>query len=150
MAAITVSVERESDIGGLPAMIDLKRSLFLVISCSVGVTLMLTTNPGAAAHNSSTSADQSGEALSIRQSFLAHTTPGDGVAATAKLCSAVHQLSFNWRDTIIVPDNWQTSTCQTFARSLGGTHYQLGCANPHSFSWGDKEGSLPVDNQCRW
>jgi len=90
------------------------------------------------------------ENINIREAFLAHTTPGEGTTMPVKLCSAVHALSFSWRDTVVVPDNWKAGTCENFAKSLGGSHYQLGCANQSSFSWGNKDGSLPADNQCRW
>jgi hypothetical protein len=90
------------------------------------------------------------ERYSIRDGFVAHTTPGVGSPTEVKLCSAVHALSFSWRDTLVVSDNWKAATCQNFANSLGGSHYQLGCGNPRSFSWGDKNGSLPPDNQCGW
>jgi len=90
------------------------------------------------------------ENFRIHEAFLAHTTPGAGTTMPVKLCSAVHAFSFSWRDTVVAPNNWTAATCKNFANSLGGSHYQLGCANPSSFSWGDKDGSLPADNHCHW
>jgi len=88
------------------------------------------------------------KSVSIRDSFMAHTTTSTGVTTPVKLCSGVH--AFSWRQTMLVPDNWKAATCQNFANSIGLTEYQLGCANPNSFSWGNMHGSTPADNQCGW
>lgn len=88
--------------------------------------------------------------ITIPEAYLPHTTAGAGAPKPAKICSAVHALSFSWRDSIVAPDDWGKASCQNFANSLGTTEYQLGCANLGSFSWGNKNGSAPPDNQCKW
>jgi hypothetical protein len=88
--------------------------------------------------------------ITIPEAYLPHTTAGAGATKPAKICSAVHALSFSWRDSIVVPDDWGKASCQNFAHSLGTTEYQLGCANLGSFSWGNRNGSAPADNQCKW
>jgi hypothetical protein len=88
--------------------------------------------------------------ITIPEAYLPHTTAGAGATKPAKICSAVHALSFSWRDSIVAPDDWGKASCQNFANSLGTTEYQLGCANLGSFSWGNKNGSVPPDNQCKW
>lgn len=133
----------------LLVMSDHKQSLSIILACSCLCAIPLFANRilRASGQNSTSSAE---EISNVRAAFLAHTTKGAGTTVPAKLCSAVHAMSFNWRDTIIVPDDWRVATCQNFANSLGGSHYQLGCANPGSFSWGNNEGSLPPENQCHW
>lgn len=96
------------------------------------------------------STQQTNDSVDIREAILPHTTPGTGTATHKKLCSAVHTLNLDWRDTVIVSDDWNAATCKTFAKSLGLTQYQLGCANSNSFSWGDRNGSSPGENQCGW
>jgi hypothetical protein len=85
----------------------------------------------------------------IKGSFAEHTTAAVvAITTPVKLCSGV--LAPNWRDTITVPDGWKAGTCQGFATSIGTSAYQLGCANPNSFSWGNMNGGTPPDNQCGW
>jgi hypothetical protein len=126
----------------------MKQSLIiLVFICLATVVLINRGNVRAKATHLTPPQDES---VKINEAFLAHTTRGAGATVPAKLCSAVHELSFNWRETVVAPDNWNASTCQNFANSLGGTHYQLGCANKSSFSWGNKDGGLPEENECHW
>jgi hypothetical protein len=88
--------------------------------------------------------------ITIPEAYLPHTTAGAGATKPAKICSAVHAFSFSWRDSVVAPDDWGKASCQNFANSLGTAEYQLGCANSGSFSWGNKNGSAPTDNQCKW
>jgi hypothetical protein len=128
--------------------IAMKQSLIVLGCVCLGAVVLVNNRSLRAWAKYSTASTQ--ESINIRDSFLAHTTPGAGTTVPVKLCGAVHALSFSWRETVVAPDNWKAATCQNFANSLGGSHYQLGCANPSSFSWGNKDGSLPADNQCRW
>jgi len=125
----------------------LQSRLILTYVCLGGALLVHNRSLGASPKDSTSPAHRS---TTLPEAFLAHTTPGAGAPTPAKLCSAVHHLSFNWRDTVMVPDNWKAPTCQNLANSLGATQYQLGCANSGSFSWGNRQGSLPADNQCGW
>jgi hypothetical protein len=90
--------------------------------------------------------------MTIKESLTAsHTTAAladTGISTSVKLCSGV--LAPNWRDTITVPDSWKAGTCQGFASSIGTSAYQLGCANPDNFSWGNPNGGTPPDNRCNW
>jgi hypothetical protein len=126
----------------------MKQSLIILAYVCLGVAVLIDNGNLGAKPKHSTPPQK--ESLGIHESFLAHTTRGAGAAKPAKLCSAVHELSFSWRETVTAPDNWTAATCQNFSNSLGGSHYQLGCANTSSFSWGNKDGSLPEDNQCHW
>jgi hypothetical protein len=53
------------------------------------------------------------------------------------VCSGVNPGQF--RDSIVVPDNWCASSCQSWATSIGASHYQLGRLNQNGsggvFSW---------------
>jgi len=117
--------------------------MILIFLCAAGLAKGMRLR--AAVRDAQSSA---GKSFNIREGFVAHTTPGAGVPMPTKLCSAVYP--FNWRDTVAVPDTWKASSCQNFAHSLGKAQYQLGCANPSSFSWGDANGSIPEDNRCGW
>lgn len=117
--------------------------MIFVFVCAAGLARQVRMR--AAVRDSPSSAAKT---FNIREGFVAHTTAGAGVSLPTKLCSAVHP--FNVRDTIAVPDTWKAGSCQNFANSLGIGEYQLGCANPGSFSWGNTSGSPPEDNQCGW
>ena len=125
-----------------------KRPLITLICICLGVAALIKVTRLRASANDSKS--QAGGSVDLGAAFQPHTTPGVGTATPEKLCSAVHPLTFNWRDTVIVPDDWSSETCKTFAKSLGLSQYQLGCANSNSFSWGDRNGSSPADDQCHW
>jgi hypothetical protein len=85
----------------------------------------------------------------VKDSFKAHTTanPAGGITNPVKLCSGIGGTS---RDTIVVPDSWKAGTCQSYAESIRGSSYQLGCANADNFSWGDLGGGTPPSNNCNW
>lgn len=117
--------------------------MILTLLCTTGLVREVRLH--AAVKDSQPSAMKS---FNLREGFIAHTATGAGVTVPTKICSAVHP--FDWRDTIVVPDTWKSSSCQNFAHSLGVGQYQLGCANTASFSWGDASGSTPEDNQCGW
>lgn len=126
----------------------MKRSLIVLACGFLGATVLVNSRSLRALPKDRTSAAQ--KTITVPESFLPHTTPGAGAPQPLKICSGIHSMSFNWRDTIIVPNDWKAATCQNFAHSLGANQYQLGCANPSSFSWGDRDGSSPADNKCGW
>jgi hypothetical protein len=126
----------------------MKQSLIILACICLGTAVLV--NNGSLRAKTTHPTSQQPESHKIHEAFLAHTTRGAGAPIPAKLCSAVHALSFSWRETVLAPDNWTAATCQNFATSLGGSHYQLGCANRSSFSWGNKDGSMPEENQCHW
>ena len=88
--------------------------------------------------------------LAVILSFLTIFNGSDFALAQAsrtKLCSVV--VPDNWRDTISVPSGWNSGTCQSYARSVGATFYQLGCGFSNSFSLGAENGGTPNPN-CGW
>jgi len=125
-----------------------QKSLTTLICICLGAAVMV--DDGGQRSLAKDSTLQTNDSDDVREALLPHTTPGTGTATPRKLCSAVHSLNLDWRDTVAVSDDWNAETCKTFARSLGLTQYQLGCANPNSFSWGDRNGSPPGDNRCGW
>jgi len=64
-----------------------------------------------------------------------------------KLCSAI--VPGNWRDTILVSNEWKPETCASFGYAIGATQFQLACVFPDSFSWGGVNGGAPEPN-CGW
>jgi hypothetical protein len=125
-----------------------KRSIVVLVCGVLGVTVLLNSRNLNALPKDRTTPVQ--KTVTVPEAFLPHTTPGVGAPMPLKFCSGVHAMSVRWRDTIIVPNDWKAATCQNFAHSLGANQYQLGCANPSSFSWGDRDGSSPPDNKCGW
>ena len=72
------------------------------------------------------------------------------LTGTHKLCSAI--MAGDWRDTILVPNAWNSGMCVSFMRSIGALHAQLGCVTDTGFSWGTTSGvspGLPPTN-CGW
>jgi hypothetical protein len=126
----------------------MKQSLIVLICGFLGATVLVNSRSLSALPKDRTSPVQ--KTITVPEAFLPHTTPGAGAPQPLKICSGVHELSFSWRDTIIAPNDWKAATCQNFANSLGASQYQLGCANPSSFSWGGRDGSSPADNKCGW
>lgn len=70
-----------------------------------------------------------------------------GVTTSSKMCSGVNDPY--WRDTITVPDTFTAEGCKGFAQSVGAAHYQLGCIQADSISWGAFNGGNPSPN-CGW
>jgi hypothetical protein len=64
-----------------------------------------------------------------------------------KICSVF--IPGNWRDSINVPQGWTPGMCINFMRSVGATHYHLGCAFYSGFTWGEPNGGSP-NNNCGW
>lgn len=72
------------------------------------------------------------------------------LTGTHKLCSIV--VSGNWRDTILVPDTWNSGTCVSFMGTLGGTSAQIGCLTPTGALFGTGSSfspGIPAVN-CGW
>ena len=65
-----------------------------------------------------------------------------------KICSA---SSPHTRDTINVPVEWTVEDCRTFASSVGGATFQLGCifAGTPKLAWGTFGGGIPQPD-CGW
>lgn len=64
-----------------------------------------------------------------------------------KVCSGY--VVSNFRDTISVPSGWSAGSCQSWAKDIGATEYQLGCVFNKSYSWGIPGGGTPSPN-CGW
>ncbi|MFN3693171.1 MAG: hypothetical protein ACK4SL_03710 [Candidatus Paceibacteria bacterium] len=52
-------------------------------------------------------------------------TAANGNGLVYKICSVL--VSGNWRDTIVVPGSWTSTTCQSFMTAVGATSYAFGC-----------------------
>lgn len=70
-----------------------------------------------------------------------------GLTGTVKICSAVADPY--WRDSISVPDTFTAEGCKGYMTSVGAYHYQLGCIQRDSVSWGPFNGGTPSPN-CGW
>ncbi|MEM9456157.1 MAG: hypothetical protein AAGF11_18385 [Myxococcota bacterium] len=63
-----------------------------------------------------------------------------------KICSVIGN---GWRDTLVVPDNWDAGDCNTFRVATGAITYQLGCFRFSTFTFGIAGGTPPSEN-CGW
>lgn len=84
----------------------------------------------------------------------AAATEAEAVADTAQALTGTHKICSgvvpgNFRDSIPVPNGWNTGMCQSWASSIGATHWQLGCLFDGGYSWGVTNGGLPPNN-CGW
>lgn len=69
------------------------------------------------------------------------------LTGTQKVCRAF--VGGNWSDTIVVPNAWNGGMCQSWAGSIGGNQWQMGCFFDWGYSWGGFNGGLPPAN-CGW
>jgi hypothetical protein len=78
------------------------------------------------------------------------------VSSPQKMCSA--GLYNGWRDSIIVPNGWDSAQCKRFSDSIGAVYFQLGCVAGTDFSWGKSitgpgvlmvDGGIPQSNSCK-
>lgn len=78
------------------------------------------------------------------------TVEGGPIALTGthKICSVI--AGGAWRDTIVVPQAWTASTCNSFRSSVGAPSYQLGCITDGGTIWGAGGGFTPLPNTCGW
>lgn len=70
-----------------------------------------------------------------------------GLTGPVKICSAVADPY--WRDSIAVPETFTAEGCRGYMTSVGAYHYQLGCIQRDSVSWGPFNGGTPSPN-CGW
>jgi hypothetical protein len=70
------------------------------------------------------------------------------ITGTHKICSVV--TPGNWRDTLVVPQGWTSSDCNSYRSSVSASAYQLGCITNSTYYWGNPGGADPNPNPCNW
>lgn len=78
---------------------------------------------------------------------LVNETPVAELSGTHQICSVIGS---GWRDTMVVPNSWTSSDCNSFRSATGATTFQLGCLTNSSYSFGAAGGWLPPGNVCGW
>ena len=79
---------------------------------------------------------------------------GPGAGVMCKVCSGLVPGVF--RDSIPVPNTWNSAMCLLYAKSVGATQWQLGCMGQSEFHWAssaqpvtDTGPVIPAPN-CGW
>ena len=78
---------------------------------------------------------------------------GPGAGTMCKLCSGFYPNA--WRDALVVPNTWASSTCRLYAQSVGATQWQLGCIGQNEIHCAAAQGisdtgpAIPNPN-CGW
>jgi hypothetical protein len=76
-----------------------------------------------------------------------------GPGPMCKVCSGF--VAGVFRDSIPVPGTWTSQMCLVYAKSVGGTQWQLGCMGQNEFHWAaaqatsDTGPAIPAPN-CGW
>jgi hypothetical protein len=75
------------------------------------------------------------------------------IVGNHQVCSVL--VPSNWRDSIVVPDNWTIANCRNLCLAFEATRLQLGCLSNSTVTFGSvtncsNQLSLPPGNVCGW